>query len=224
LQAGGGNMVILRVACDNLYMFKNFELDLTYERKINHPLAINDVLFEGSKIRVRKNIIIMGANASGKTTFGKLLCAILNFIRGRNLDDEDFSLSRIQYDKGKDAFFEIEFVIKDTAYLLQATFRDFNLHEEKVYTKKIHKSYNIKKLREKLISSKPEIFNADKQEMNLGFKSFIFSVAKSNKFTNLNNLFGFFFMFSAPKTSWNYTVFNQTVDVEFLNKILPKID
>lgn len=103
-------MVILRVACDNLYMFKDFELDFTYERKINHPLAEGDTLFEGSRIKVRKNLIVMGANASGKTTFGKLICAILNFIRGRNMDSGNFGLSTIQYDKTKDANFEIEFV------------------------------------------------------------------------------------------------------------------
>jgi ABC-type oligopeptide transport system ATPase subunit len=205
-------------------MFKNFELDLTYDRKINHPLATDDVLFEGSRIRVRKNIIVMGANASGKTTFGKLLCAILNFIRGRNLDNEEFSLSKIQYDKTKDASFEMEFVIGDTAYLLKASFRDFNLHREEVYTQKIHKSYNIRKLREKLNSNKPEIFDSDTKEMNLGFKSFIFSVSKLNKFPDLNKAFGFLFMFSEPELSWNYKVFNQEVDVEFLDKLLSKID
>ena len=29
-------MIILRSACDNFYMFKNFEVDFTYERKSNH--------------------------------------------------------------------------------------------------------------------------------------------------------------------------------------------
>ncbi len=73
-------MIILRVACDNFYMFKNFEVDFTYERKNNHYLSENDKLFADSNIKVRKNLIVMGSNASGKTTFGKLLCLILNFI------------------------------------------------------------------------------------------------------------------------------------------------
>ena len=66
-------MIILRVAYDNFYMFKNFEVDFTYERKSNRYLSENDRLFAGSNIKVRKNLIVMGANASGKTTFGKLL-------------------------------------------------------------------------------------------------------------------------------------------------------
>ena len=220
-------MVILRVACDNLYMFKNFELDLTYQRKINHPLAEGDTLFEGSRIKVRKNLIVMGANASGKTTFGKLICVILNFIRGRNMDGSNFGLSTIQYDKKRDATFEIEFVVKNIAYLLKASFRNFNLQEEKVYRQEIYSSYNIKKLREKLNASEPvSTFNADdeKTNLNLGFNSFAFSVSKSNKFEELSDSFGFLFMFSEPNLDLAYTFYNREVNVEFLNKILPKID
>ena len=216
-------MIILRIACDNIYMFKNFELDFTYERRINHPLAKDDELFEGSRIKVRKNLVIMGANASGKTTFGKLLCLILNFILGRYLDDKSLDFSKIQYDKTKDAYFEIEFVVKQTAYLLKASFKDCNLQEEKIYRQEIHKSYNIKKLREKLSTSKPvEEFNADDKEMNLGFKSFAFSASKPNKFKELTNMIGFWFMFSEPISQ--IATYNNEVDVEFLDNILPEID
>lgn len=216
-------MIILRVACDNLYMFKNFELDLTYNRQINHPLAKFDKLFEGSRIKVRKNLIVMGANASGKTTFGKLLCLILNFILGRPVEDRDFNLSKIQYDKSKDARFEIEFAVADTAYLLKATFQDFNLQQESVCRQKILKSDNIKNLRRKLNASAPvSTFDADKMEMNIGFKSFAFSASKPVKFEESVRRPGFWFMFSEPIS--NTTAYNSSVDVDFLDKLLPKID
>ena len=216
-------MVILRVACDNLYMFRNFELDLTYERKLIHPLAKDDVLFEGSRIKVRKNLIVMGANASGKTTFGKLLCMILNFIRGRSLDDEYFNLPKVQYDKARDATFEIEFAVGGTAYLLEAAFHNFNLQREAVYKQKIFPSYNIQKLRDKLKSSEPvEIFDADDKNMNLGFKSYAFSVAKPNKFDESVRKPSFWFMFSEPIS--NSKIYTSKVDVEFLDKLIPQID
>ena len=216
-------LVILKESCDNFYMFKDFELDFTYDRKISHRLAANDELFEGSRIKVRKNIILMGANASGKTTFGKLMCLILNFILGRPLDDKYFNLAKIQYDKTRDAFFEIEFAVGNTAYLLRATFRDSNLQEEKVYAQKIYKTYNIKNLRRKLRESKPvESFNADEKEMNIGFKSFAFSASKPNKFGESVRKLGFWFMFSEPIVG--STTYNSEVDVEFLDKLLPKID
>lgn len=216
-------MVILRVACDNFYMFKNFELDLTYSRKINHPLSKDDELFEGSRIKVRKNLIVMGANAAGKTTFGKLLCVILNFIRGNNLDDQYFSLEKIQYDKSRDASFEIEFFVNGMAYLLKASFRDYNLQQEQVFRQKVYPTYSIQKLRNKLrTSSAIEIFDANDKQMNIGFKSFAFSVSKPSKFDESVKRLGFWFMLSEPIS--NATVYRSEVDVEFLDKMLPAID
>ena len=88
----------------------------------------------------------MGANVSGKTTFGKLLCLILNFIYGKDLSDGPFNIPSARYDKSKDSSFEIEFVIDDTAYLLKAHFHNDNLHTEKIFRQKIYKSYNIQTL------------------------------------------------------------------------------
>lgn len=216
-------MVILRVACDNFYMFKNFELDLTYSRKVNHPLSKDDELFEGSRIKVRKNLIVMGANAAGKTTFGKLLCAILNFIRGNNLDDQYFSLEKIQYDKSRDASFEIEFFVNGVAYLLKASFRDYNLQQEQVFRQKVYPTYSIQKLRNRLrTSSAIETFDANDKQMNIGFKSFAFSVSKPSKFDESVKRLGFWFMLSEPIS--NATVYRSEVDVEFLDKMLPAID
>lgn len=216
-------MVILRVACDNFYMFKNFELDLTYSRKVNHPLSKDDELFEGSRIKVRKNLIVMGANAAGKTTFGKLLCAILNFIRGNNLDDQYFSLEKIQYDKFRDASFEIEFFVNGVAYLLKASFRDYNLQQEQVFRQKVYPTYSIQKLRNRLrTSSAIETFDANDKQMNIGFKSFAFSVSKPSKFDESVKRLGFWFMLSEPIS--NATVYRSEVDVEFLDKMLPAID
>ena len=131
-------MIILRVACDNFYMFKNFEVDFTYDNKSNHYFSENDRLFVGSKIKVRKNLIVMGANVSGKTTFGKLLCLILNFIYGKDLSDAPFNIPSARYDKSKDSSFEIEFVLDDMAYLLKAYFHNDNLHTEKILKQKIY--------------------------------------------------------------------------------------
>ena len=86
-------MIITKVSCDNMYMFNNFSLDLTYQKKRKHQLSENDVLFDGSKIKVRKNVIIMGGNASGKTTFGKLLCFISNYIFCGQIEDGSFNIN-----------------------------------------------------------------------------------------------------------------------------------
>ena len=216
-------MIITKLTCDNFYMFKNFSLDLTYERAIKHPLAEGDILFAGSHIRVRKNLIVLGANASGKTTFGKLLCLILNFINGRSLDSEDFRFSETQYDKSRDAYFEVEFIVDNVAYLLKASFRNSSLQHEEIRQLKIRPSYNIKKLREKLSTSEPiETYDADDKKLNIGFKSFAFAVSKSDKLKDLQSKLSFWFLFSTPVS--NTTQHSMEVDIDFLNKVIPSID
>lgn len=200
-------MIILRVACDNLYMFKNFEVDFTYKRKNNHYITENDVLFIDSKIKVRKNLIIMGSNASGKTAFGKLLCLIFNFIKGKDLNDGPFNISLIQYNKCKDSSFEIEFVIDDTAYLLKVQFRNGNLYTEELFKQKIYRSYSIQTLRKKLVNSKPiSFFNIVN---DIGCKSC------SKELINLRKKITFLFSFSE---------FSLCHNIKLLNNVLPKID
>lgn len=219
-------MVILRVACDNLYMFKNFEVDFTYERKIQNIFTQNDNVFG---INVRKNLLIMGGNSSGKTTFGKLLCMILNFIYGTVLDDSQFKLQAIQYDKSHDSNFEIEFVVDDTVYLLKAIFKNFVLYREEVRMQPIRKSYGLKKLRERLYSKTPEEeYNADIDGFNVGFRSYAFSVSKnpdSEHLRAVSKKSGFWFKFSEPLAdSLNSLEYSREIDIEFLGKILPEID
>ena len=216
-------MIISRIACDNFYMFKDFTLDLTYEKAIKHSLADGDILFKGSKIKVRKNLILLGANASGKTTFGKLLCMILNFVHGKSLDGDDFKFSEAQYDKKCDSYFEIEFIVDDVAYLVKAHFRNSSLQHEEVRQLKIRPSYNVKKLREKLVSSEPlSLYDADDQKLNIGFKSFAFSVSKSEKLKDIQDKITFWFLFSTPisRTTQHFT----EVDISFLNKLITVVD
>ena len=214
-------MIILRVACDNFYMFKNFEVDFTYERKNNHYLSENDRLFAGSRIKVRKNLIVMGANASGKTTFGKLLCMIFNFIYGKDLNEGSFSIPSARYDKSKDSSFEIEFVIDDTAYLLKACFRNDSLYTEEIFRQKVYKSYSIQTLRKKLAESKPiKPYDTVKGWFDIGCKSYAFASLK--KLGDPRKKVGFWFSFSElPPNSSTYL---GETNVKLLNDVLPKID
>lgn len=216
-------MIILKIACDNLYMFKNFEVDFTYNRQVNHLLAKNDRIFAGSKIKVRKNLIVMGANASGKTTFGRLLCLILSFIYGKTLDERNLKLANTQYDKLNDASFEIEFVIGETACLLKAVFHDFALQYEVLTCQKIYKSYDIKTLRKKLRTNEAiSTYDADKSDIKAGLRSYAFSILKKAEIERLRKDVGFWFRFSEDST---YTTdYENNVDVELISKTLPKID
>ncbi len=217
-------MIILRIACDNIYMFQKFNLDLTYNRRINHPLAQNDLLFPNSRIKVRKNLVIMGANASGKTTFGKLLRFVLNYINGKSFEHApDDVIAGIQCNKKKPATFEIEFVIDHIAYLLKAEFDNQRLiHEELLYCG-INTSDNITALREKLASRRIDPgHNITPEKTRTGLASVLFSSNPTETTDFIKRHISYSFRISLFRSnSIDYPI---SPNIERINRILPRID
>ena len=64
-------MIVLHLRLDRIYGFDNFEIDFTYPKKIVGSLIGNEHLAGRERFRYRKAIILMGANATGKTSLGK---------------------------------------------------------------------------------------------------------------------------------------------------------
>lgn len=107
VKSNGRNIVIvLNIRLDNFYAFRNFEMKLTYPKKIVGSNIEEEYLVGFPNFRYKKVNILMGANASGKTTFGKMLMDIFNFIDKKNYDKLVNSIS----DKTRDASFQMDFV------------------------------------------------------------------------------------------------------------------
>ena len=101
-------MIVTYVNIDNIYSFKNSSLDLTYDRILKDSPIEGEFIEERPNFKFKKVCIISGANASGKTSFGRALCSIQNFLRSKNLSDQ--LLESIK-DKNNYASFTIEFVM-----------------------------------------------------------------------------------------------------------------
>lgn len=99
-------MVILDIKLDNLYAFKNFHMNLTYPKKIVGSCIKEEHLANRQNFRYKKVNIIMGANASGKTTLGRALMKIFNFIVRKNYE----TITQIIYDNTKMASFVLDMV------------------------------------------------------------------------------------------------------------------
>lgn len=97
-------MVVLDVRLDNFYAFKNFHVNLTYPKRIVDSCIKEEHLADHPNFRYKKVNIIMGANASGKTTFGLALMTIFNFIDKKNLK----FITSIIGDRNKDASFVLD--------------------------------------------------------------------------------------------------------------------
>ncbi len=97
-------MVVLDVCLDNFYAFKNFHMNLTYPKKIVGSCIMDEHLLGRSNFRYKKVNVFFGANASGKTTFGKILMKIFNFIDGKNYN----YLTEVICDSSKNASFTLD--------------------------------------------------------------------------------------------------------------------
>lgn len=102
-------MIIMNLKVNNFYEFNNFNINFSYPRKIKDSTIPNEFLVEKPNFRFKRINVIMGANASGKTIFRKMLMNIFHFIESKN----KVELTKAISDKSKVAEFEIDLVLED---------------------------------------------------------------------------------------------------------------
>lgn len=219
-------MIFLSLRLDNVYMFRDFYLDFTMTRKPHHFLAERDALFEGSKIYARKKLLILGANASGKTTFGRILCAIQNYLVGRELGPYVNLLDK-RFDLTKPGMFEVEFVVGTDAYKVKCLFDENGIKEESLKMVKVFPSYTTKLLRKHLEDAKNEAFHGrlldlPVKPMNNMLSTMLLNPANEKILQSFRENFQFSYLFSNfDDIQVNHKL---RVTVAALNQILPKID
>lgn len=103
---GGHAMIIMDVKVDNLYAFKNFHMNMSYPKKIVDSTIGNEYLEERPNFRYKKVNIIMGGNATGKTSLGKLLMLFVNYFKDGSYE----RFLNIIDDTQKKAMLKIDFV------------------------------------------------------------------------------------------------------------------
>lgn len=102
-------MIVMNVEIDNFYALKNFRMNMSYPKKIVGSYVKNEYLKDRPNFRYKKVNILMGANATGKTSFGKMLMKIFNF-----MDKKQYTtLTEIITDTDRIAFFTIDFVLNN---------------------------------------------------------------------------------------------------------------
>lgn len=101
-------MIVMDLNIDNFFAFKNFHMNMSYPKKIVNSNIENEFLKERENFRYKKVNILMGGNATGKTSIGRMLMAIFNFI-----DKKEYTnlLEKI-CDKNKEASFSMDFVVQ----------------------------------------------------------------------------------------------------------------
>lgn len=100
------DMIVMDLKIDNFISFKNFHMNMSYPKKIVDSYIENEFLKERTNFRYKKINIIMGANATGKTSIGKMLMMIFNFLDKKKYED----LTDAIFDQNKEAAFSVDYV------------------------------------------------------------------------------------------------------------------
>ena len=102
-------MIILNLNLQNFYNFNNFSIDMSFPKKIINSTLGEETLPGRPGFRYKKAIVLMGANATGKTCLGR---AIKNFCDFINESNPAFIHSMI-CDKSKEASLQVDFINRD---------------------------------------------------------------------------------------------------------------
>lgn len=111
-------MIILNLVLNGIYGFNDFNINFTYPKKIVNSIIEAENLKGRERFRYKKAIILMGANATGKTSLGKALLRIFNYIESGN------AAVLCEMVSGEKGNFSIDFVNGD--YRLQRLFAEIN--------------------------------------------------------------------------------------------------
>lgn len=111
-------MIVMDLKLDNFFSFKNFHMNMSYPKKIVDSYIEDEFLKDRTNFRYKKVNILMGGNASGKTSVGKALMSIFNFIDSKELN----GIVKNICNKSQAAFFSIDFATEDyKLYRVNAT-------------------------------------------------------------------------------------------------------
>ncbi|SDB26919.1 hypothetical protein SAMN02910317_01339 [Ruminococcaceae bacterium FB2012] len=98
-------MIILDVKLNHIYGFDDFHINFSYPKKIVGSLIEDEYLEGRERFRYKKAVILMGSNATGKTSLGRALLCIFKAIK-----DSNEAVIRELVSSDRPAEFQVDFV------------------------------------------------------------------------------------------------------------------
>lgn len=74
-------MILMGLSLDGIYGFHNFTINFSYPKKIVNSIIDAEHLKGRERFRYKKAVILMGANATGKTSLGRALLRIFEILQ-----------------------------------------------------------------------------------------------------------------------------------------------
>ena len=113
-------MGVMNLELNNFLLFTNFKMNLSYPKKPVNSTIPSEHLSGRPNFRYKKLVILMGANATGKTAMSRIMMGIFNFISRK----EYSSITPYIENTAEEASFSIDFAYSDyMLYHITGTFR-----------------------------------------------------------------------------------------------------
>ena len=112
-------MIVLNLELNNLFAFENFKINFSYPKKVENSSIKDEFLKDRPNFRYKKVNILLGANATGKTSVGKAMMAIFNFFNKKEIS----KVTQYIRDLKKEMSFSIDFILDGKNILYRVNFK-----------------------------------------------------------------------------------------------------
>ena len=197
-------MIVLNLEIDNLFGFEDFKINFSYPKKVENSSIKDEFLKDRPNFRYKKVNIILGANSTGKTSIGKAMMAIFNFLNKKEI----ITVTQYIRDIKKIMNFSMDFILDGKNVMYRVNLKKENENEE------IHLDlYKADILEEDSYETSIEKF----KKLNLENESYIEVLDKLKKVSG--------WLFTYPEQGSNFLKSNSEVmDVKIFENILKTLD
>ena len=112
-------MIVLNLELDNLFGFEDFKINFSYPKKVENSSIKDEFLKDRPNFRYKKVNILLGANSTGKTSIGKAMMAIFNFLNKKEI----ITVTQHIRDIEKTMRFSMDFILDEKNDLYRVDFK-----------------------------------------------------------------------------------------------------
>ena len=199
-------MIVLNLELDNLFGFEDFKINFSYLDNIKNSSIKDEFLKDRPNFKYKKVNILLGANATGKTSIGKAMMSIFNFFNKKEIS----KVTQYIRDIKREMSFSIDFILDEENILYRVNFK-YKKEKEK-------EKINLNLYKADILEEDSYETTLDKfEKVNLENENYIETLEKLGKVSG--------WLFTYPEKDSNVLGKNKKVmDKKILENILKTLD
>ena len=199
-------MIVLNLELDNLFGFEDFKINFSYSDNIKNSSIKDKFLKDRPNFKYKKVNILLGANATGKTSVGKAMMAIFNFLNRKEISTVTQYIRNIK----EKMTFSMDFILDGKNILYRANMEYKRIDENEKIDLTLYKADILKEDSYETTSNKFE-------KVNLENESYIETLEKLERVSG--------WLFTYPDQGSNFLkTNNEIMDKKVFENILKTLD